>query len=351
MSQIDAYSYSLLGWIECPSSYDFVYMSNSRRLGVYRLEEKADEFNAKKGDILIGGGRGEAEALHIAMPEMVHWLTDELEKVENPEGILHPFWTATFSFMIGEGFSKIGWKPRDERLEVWLAAKVMQDFVLSPIKKSPIEAFKQYLSIYFPSSNLTESFTLGGDYHLRFNLGDELSNSTSNRIGQATKRAGKLFREYFSEEDLEIWLLCYEELEPFFDKSLNRYLPALLKDSLLECYEEIELPCHSGSFEYDENDNSVPRLYEAKLIIAKAKIENLPIEAIFNGIASFEMGKTPCFPQEIYFFQADSDKAFRMYDDRGCYLWANDISKLESFFHSYFEWIPEYHLEEIKNQF
>ena len=351
MAQIDTYKYSLLGFVECPSSHDFVYMSNTRQIPVYRLEEDAEDFDAKKGDILLGGGRGEAQILRIAMPEMIHRMNDEVEKVETPESIICPIWTPTFSYLIGEGFTKIGWKPEEKELEVWLAEKVMQDFVLNPIKNSPFEAFKQQLVTYFPSGNIVESFTLGGNFELRFELGGDLPNGSKQRIEQATNRACRLFNEFFPNKNAEIWLLAYEDLNPYFDETLNQYLPALLKSSKLECYEEIELSCHSGSFEYDENGHSVPRFYDAKLLISKLKIENLPIEAIFSGIASFEMGSSPCLPQEIYFYEVDTDKSFRMYDDRGCYLWANEKNKLESLFHSYFEWIPEYHLEEIKNQF
>lgn len=351
MAQIDAYNYSLLGFVECPSSHDFVYMSNTRQIAVYRLEEDAEEFNAKKGDILLGGGRGEAQILRIAMPEMTHWMNDELAKVENPETIIYSTWTSTFSYIIGEGFVKIGWKPEDKELEIWLAEKVMQDFVLNPIKNSPFEAFKRHLSTYFPSSNIIEYFTLGGNFELRFELGGDLPNGSKQRIEQATNRACTVFNEFFLNPNAEIWLLAYEDLNPYFDETLNQYLPALLKSSKLKCYEEIELSCHSGSFEYDENDNSVPRFYDAKLIAAKVKIENLPIKDLCKGIASFEMGKMPCIPQELYFYHAESDKAFRMYDDRGCYLWSNDKIKLKSMFHAYFEWIPEYYLQEIKDQF
>ncbi len=351
MAKIDAYNYSLLGFVECPSSHDFVYMSNTRQIAVYRLEEDAEEFDAKKGDILLGGGRGEAQILRIAMPEMTHWMNDELEKVENPETIIYSKWTPTFSYIIGEGFVKIGWKPEEKDLDIWLAEKVMQDFVLNPIKYTPLEAFKQYLSTYFSSSNIEEYFTLGGNFELRFELGGDLPNGSGLRIEQAMNRACRLFNEFFPNKNAEIWILAYEDLNPYFDDTLNQYFPSLLKSSNLECYEEIELACHSGSFDRDENGNSVPRFYDAKLIIAKLKIEHLPIEAIFSGIASFEMGITPCLPQEIYFYEVDTDKAFRMYDDRGCYLWANGKNKLESLFHSYFDWIPEYHLEEIKNQF
>ena len=213
------------------------------------------------------------------------------------------------------------------------------------------KAFNQHLVSFFPTASISEPFAFGGDFELRFELGGDLPNGSRERIEQATNRACTIFNEFFANKNAEIWILAYEDLNPYFDKTLNQYLSSLLKSSKLECYEEIELSCHSGSFEYDENDNSVPRFYDAKLIVAKIKIENLPIEELLRGIASFEMGCTPCLPQEIYFYEVDTDKAFRMYDDRGCYLWANEKNKLVSLFHTYSEWIPEYHIEEIRNQF
>ena len=348
MAQIDTYKYSLLGFVECPSSHDFVYKSNTRQIAVYRLEEDAEEFNAKKGDILLGGGRGEAQILRIAMPEMTHWMNEELEKVENPETIIYPIWTPTFSYIIGEGFAKIGWKPEDKELGVWLAEKIMNNVVLKP---SPFEAFQQYLAVFFPKAVITESFTLGGKYELRFELGGTAKNGTKKRIKQATDRACELFRAYFSDIEASIWVLAYEELNPYFDATLNQLLPSILKKSQLECFEEIELPCHSRFFEDDEYGNSIPQYYDAKIIVAKVEIKNLHLEELLSGVACFEMGKQPCIPQEVYVFQDNSDKAFRMYDDRGCYLWANEKNKLESWFHTYSEWIPEYHFEEIKNQF
>jgi Domain of unknown function (DUF3885) len=351
MAQIDAYAHTLLGFIDCPSSYDFVCMSDTRRIAVYRIDENAEDYNAKKGDILVGGGKGEAPPLRIAMPEMIHWINDEVEHIESPETILYPMWTPTFSYRIGEGFAKIGWKPEDEELEVWLAEKVMREFVLESNQYSPFETFKEYLFAYFPHSNIVERFTLGGKFELRFELGGDLPNGPKLRIQQATNRACALFDAFFPNKNEEIWLLAYTDLNPYFDETLNQHLPSLLKSSNIETYEEIELACHSGSFDYDENDDSVPIFYDAKLIIAKVKIENLPLENLFSGIASFEMGKTPCFPQEIYFFQNKSANAFRMYDDRGCYLWANEASKIKPFFEKYKNWIPEYHLKEIEAQF
>lgn len=348
MAQIDAYNYSLLGFVECPSSHDFVYLSNTRQIAVYRLEEDAEEFMAKKGDILLGGGSGEAEALRIAMPEMMHWMSDELEKVESLEMTIHPLWSPTFSFLIGEGFNKVGWKPAEKRLEVWLAEKIMNDLVLKP---SPIEAFQQYLAVFFPKAVITESFTLGGKYELRFELGETAKNGTKKRIKQAADRASELFRAHFSDIEASIWVLAYEELNPYFDATLHEYLPSVLKNTQLECFEAIVLPCHSRFFEVDENGNSIPQYYDAKIIVAKVKIKNLPIEELLSGIASFEMAKQPCIPQELYFFQENSDKGFRMYDDRGCYVWENDANKIKPFFIKFKNWIPEYHLEEIEGQF
>ena len=61
-------------WIYwCPSSHDFVYDNKKRQIGIYELLEDVpadeDSFDGKAGDILVGGGIGEAAALRISYPD------------------------------------------------------------------------------------------------------------------------------------------------------------------------------------------------------------------------------------------------------------------------------------------
>jgi hypothetical protein len=126
MSAIDQYKHRLIGTIECPADDDFVYLSPTRTIAVYELLEDvpAEEknFDGKTGDILVGGGRGEAMALRISVPEVFN-LPDEFNQ------FYKPFWNPTFCYKIGTGFRKLGWNPREADLEDWLVSYVVSRIV------------------------------------------------------------------------------------------------------------------------------------------------------------------------------------------------------------------------------
>jgi hypothetical protein len=73
MASIDQYNCKLLGFINCPSAYDFVYDNATRDIGVYELLEdipsSENNFDGKAGGVIVGGGNGEAPALRIKMPD------------------------------------------------------------------------------------------------------------------------------------------------------------------------------------------------------------------------------------------------------------------------------------------
>ena len=69
MSEIDQYKHECIGIIVCPSTYPVVGGREHRNIPLYRIDEAAEEWDAKSGDLLLGGGSGEFEALRISMPE------------------------------------------------------------------------------------------------------------------------------------------------------------------------------------------------------------------------------------------------------------------------------------------
>ena len=128
MAAIDKYEHILLGFIECPSSYDFVYGNKTRQIGIYELLEDvpADEgsFDGKAGDILVGGGKGEAPALRISYPDAFDFFTnDEWDSFANYDELFKAFWTPTEAFIFVEGYRKLGWTV-DIKIEQWLAENV-----------------------------------------------------------------------------------------------------------------------------------------------------------------------------------------------------------------------------------
>lgn len=127
MAAIDQYKHRLIHIIDCPADDDFVYGSPTRTIAIYELLEdipsEEKDFDGKTGDILVGGGSGEAMALRISIPE-VFVGDDEVRQV------FKPFWSPTFAYKIGVGFRKIGWEPGESELEAWLVDYVVQRVLL-----------------------------------------------------------------------------------------------------------------------------------------------------------------------------------------------------------------------------
>jgi len=125
MSTIDAYPHKLLGKITCAPDYSFVdFSDSSNELPVYKIEKDANEscFVAKAGDILIGGGSGEAPAFRISMPDAIDFYTTEDELADVPLlQVVQAYWTYTKAFCLGTAFVKLGWKPERHLVEDWLA--------------------------------------------------------------------------------------------------------------------------------------------------------------------------------------------------------------------------------------
>ena len=128
MSSIDQYQHKHIGFIECPSDFDFVYSSNTRQIAVYQLlqdvPEEETNFDGKKGDIIVGGGAGEAQSLRVSKKFISGNYSLEFDLKEE---LYKHFWSPSFSFKIGNGFQKLDWEP-NQNLDEWLASKVASQF-------------------------------------------------------------------------------------------------------------------------------------------------------------------------------------------------------------------------------
>ena len=127
MSSIDKYKHKHLGFIECPSKFNFVHNNATRKIAIYELLEniplEEEDFDGKAGDLIVGGGSGEAAAFRISIPEAILFSFHDWYDFNNYEELFRAFWNPTTSYIFGEGFSKIGWDPSFE-LEMWLANNI-----------------------------------------------------------------------------------------------------------------------------------------------------------------------------------------------------------------------------------
>jgi hypothetical protein len=158
MSEIDSYQHECIGIVLCPSSYEIVYANNlppdiPTPIPLYRIDEdttEGDSFQAKRGDLLLGGGRGGSPALRISIPEAIYFFTEDDYPDAHPEldvyfatnqalrdWHFHAYWTMTQAFVFCEGYVKLGWTP-NEPIETWLTEHILA-FVL-----------REYPAVYGP---------------------------------------------------------------------------------------------------------------------------------------------------------------------------------------------------------
>lgn len=127
MSEIDQYKHQCIGIVTCPSSHPIVSGRpvSQNLVALYRLDENAIEWDAKKGDLLLGGGLGESAALRISIPESIFLFTqDGWTQFESWHDIYKAYWGMNDAFIFGEGYIKLGWDPQTS-IETWLIEHII----------------------------------------------------------------------------------------------------------------------------------------------------------------------------------------------------------------------------------
>lgn len=152
MSQIDSYPHKLISTLNCPTDFDFVYKNPTREIPLYRFDADTpnDEFlGAKKGDVSLGGGSGEAPAILFSMPETILFCIDEdwgNQTTLNFFGnIVKHQWSINTAYIFGTGYRKLGWEPNKISLETWLA-----EHLVSFLKKN---YFSDYINHFKKSDS------------------------------------------------------------------------------------------------------------------------------------------------------------------------------------------------------
>lgn len=212
------------------------------------------------------------------------------------------------------------------------------------------EELQKYFNKIYPYSRIDTEHTLGGQVHIRFELGDELKNGTTERVDQAVNRACILFNDAFTNKEQEIWILIYEYEENMFDAS-NEYLHQQFPPNKFSEFYNKKEKVISRFLTTDENGNEIPEKDEVRIIIGKLPVSEINAEGILRGIANLEMGFSPAIDQRIFFFDPISNKAFQMYDDRGCYIWSDVADNIRDIYIKRNNWIVDYHRPEIDEYF
>ncbi|GAB2775506.1 DUF3885 domain-containing protein [Rhabdobacter roseus] len=211
---------------------------------------------------------------------------------------------------------------------------------------------QSYFDKVYPYSKINTEYTLGGQVHIRFELGEGKSNGTIERVEQSTERALTIFNDTFNDPFNEIFVLIYDDpAENFFSNASSEYLYKQFPAEAFEkFYNQFEI-VNTRFFETDENGNEVVKKDNVKIIIGQLPVKNINAKNILNGIANLEMGFCPGVDQMIFFFDPLTDRAFQMYDDRGCFVWSNKADNIRDIYVKRNDWIVECHRPEIDGYF
>lgn len=211
------------------------------------------------------------------------------------------------------------------------------------------EELQSYIDSVYPGRRIENEYSIGWPIHLRFELGDKLENGTLERVNQAVDRALTIFNHTFDNPEARIWVLIYEYSEPNFFNASNNYLHQQFpEEQFANFYNQVEQLNIPNT---DDNGKDIFDKQEARIIIGKIPVKEINIKNILTGIANTEMGFDPGIDQRVFFFDPFTDKAFYMYDDRGCLVWSDTATKIAELYVKYNNWIVDYHRPEIDQYF
>ncbi len=204
------------------------------------------------------------------------------------------------------------------------------------------EELQSYLDQVYPGSQIDTEHTLGGAVYIRFELGAELRNGTKKRVSQAVDRALAIFEDAFPDADNEIFVLVYDYIEgDLFNGTANYIYDQFPKEAFVKFYNKVEA-VNTRYYISDKNGNETFEKANVKIVIGELPIKRINVRNILNGIANAEMDFEPRIEQRVFFFNPKNDKAFQMYDDRGCYIWSDKPGKISDIYNKRKDWIVEF---------
>ncbi len=208
------------------------------------------------------------------------------------------------------------------------------------INKQLWRELQDHLDACYPNSQIEQQNSLGSRINLRFELGEGFPNGSINRVNQATERATLLFEDTFPDPNTQLLVLIYEypnqNPQANFFNTDHQYLYTLFSDSV-------------AFSTYWRRLQDMDKLF--KIAIGKLRVADMQIRNILNGIAKSEMGYSPSVDQSLFFFSPSTQRAFYMYDDRGCSIWSDAVAKIRDIFFQRNDWIVDYHRTQIEEQF
>lgn len=207
------------------------------------------------------------------------------------------------------------------------------------LDQNKADQFHRFLCDTFPMADLTKNPISFGDVHLRFELGAPHPNGSDERISQSVLRAKNLFDQFFSQSELVTLVIndWQDFSQEFWPSEPRDYLSSLILD-------------FGNKVIFDEtirDEDEIP--FRQRLL--ETRVSELDSTKIIEGIANLEQGRSPCINERIYFVNTSRRIVFYMYDDRGCLLFADALSKLVSLYREKSEWLVDHYREQFDAMF
>lgn len=208
-----------------------------------------------------------------------------------------------------------------------------------------------YFNRVYPSTKITSEESIVGNIHIRFELGGELDNGTSERVNQAVERSLALFNDTFPNPANEIWILIYEYQGQNIFNANNKYLHEQFPAEKFANFQSQMVGLQTDDVFVAGKESDAQENDEVKIITGKLQVADINVNNILRAIANTEMGFEPGIDQRIFFFDTNTDKAFYMYDDRGCYVWSDNADNIRDVYLRRNDWIADYHRPAIDTCF
>jgi hypothetical protein len=177
----------------------------------------------------------------------------------------------------------------------------------------------------FPEARLDSYRIDFSRFQLRFELGDDKSYGSLERVGQSVDRAVKLFEACNDSSD-EVVLIHNEYLSgEIFPSRPEGYILTLIQSDGA-CRAERTVPASEDDGEFTQ-------------FAYQSNLARLAYSAIFRGIANVEQGRSPSIGGRVYLVNTTRNITFYMYDDRGCLIFADRPEKLKRLYIERNSWL------------
>ena len=209
------------------------------------------------------------------------------------------------------------------------------------------QELQKYLDSVFPFPKIDTEHSLSGRVTVRFDLLDNHEAELKDKAKSATERSLIIFNDLFDNIDNIIWFLSYDYVDDNFFPPSDYIYKQFHTSDLKEFYSEIETVNSRTFITGTDRFEQV----KAKITIGRSPVKSVDIRNILSGIANRDNGLEPVITQSTYFFDSDQKIGFHMHDDRGCYIWSDNPSRIRHIYNNRVKWINKLEMEDVKQHF